>query len=62
MSLKPAETLMFGCVLGNEECCAIRDSWRPNLPVRVLSASEFDVLVSEDIVFVGRLADLAEAK
>ena len=47
---KPDEALMLGCVLGDEECCAIRDSWRLSLPVVVVSSAEFDELVNRNIV------------
>jgi len=45
-SLTPGEDLMFGCLLRDEECCVIRDSWRPSLPTVVLPPYEFDELVT----------------
>lgn len=48
-------TAMLGCVLGDEECCAIRDSWRASIPIVVLSAVEFDALMNgNQVVFTPR--------
>ena len=47
-SLAPGEDVMFGCLVKDEECCAIRDSWRPSLPIVVLRPHEFRELASRD--------------
>ena len=61
-SQQPGEAVVMGCVFGDEECCAIRDSWRASLPIVELAAEDFDGLVIQNqVVFDGRFADLAEA-
>jgi hypothetical protein len=53
---------MIGCVHGDEECCAIRDSWRPSFRVRVMFAIESDRSVdSKQAVFTPANADLENA-
>jgi hypothetical protein len=60
-SLQIDERVMMECVMGSVECCAIRDSWRPFLPIVVLTA-EVDNLTNENRVDPsGSLADLPEA-
>lgn len=48
ISQNPGETFMLGCLLGDEECCVIRDTWRTSLPVLVLPAGQFDNLTSQN--------------
>lgn len=62
MSLTPGEDVMIGCVLGDEECCAIRDSWQPSLPITVIYAVESGRSVNSDpAVFTSAKADLENA-
>jgi hypothetical protein len=63
MSREPDERLMLGCALGNEECCAIRDSWQPALPITMLSPDDYDKLLNTNtVVFHGSLADRKEVR
>jgi hypothetical protein len=43
-SLHPDQSLSFGCASGHPESKAIRDAWKFNFPVTILSASDFDAL------------------
>jgi hypothetical protein len=61
MSLRLDENVMLGCVLGDLKCCAIRDSWRPSLPIAILAHTESDNPANENsMVFASSLANLAE--
>jgi hypothetical protein len=63
MSLQPGEEITFGCVLGDEECCAIRDSWRASIPVVVLSPLDFEELVNRNsMAFTPGVAGLKKGK
>jgi hypothetical protein len=62
-SLAPDESIMLGCVLGDEESCAIRDAWRPTLKIVSWSAARYDCETSADLmVYVSPLAGLARNK
>lgn len=55
LSLRPDELLMFGCVLGDPNAQAIRDSWKFSEPIRVMDSRELDELSERcDTTFSGR--------
>ena len=62
-SLAPDESIMLGCVHGDEECCAIRDAWRPSLEIVSRSSAHFDRGTEENpMLYVPSMVDLAEDK
>lgn len=62
-SLTPGEDLMFGCVLNDEECCAVRDSWRTSFPIVVLNSIEPHELANRNpLVFSRSTAGRVEHK
>jgi hypothetical protein len=44
-SLRPDIHMMQAAVQGQPEACAIRDAWRFNHPVRIVTGEEFEQIV-----------------
>jgi hypothetical protein len=52
-SLKPGIAMMQAAVAGQPEAVAVRDAWRFNHPVRVVSREEFTKMVERNPVVYG---------
>jgi hypothetical protein len=54
-SQKPGPAMMDACIAGNEESIAIRNAWKFNHPITVVSRAEFEAMVERQgsVVFVG---------
>jgi hypothetical protein len=54
-SQRPGPEMMWGCVVGNKEAQAVRDCWRFNHPVTVVSREKFAAMIERQSgqVFIG---------
>lgn len=53
-SQRPGPSMMDGCIVGNTEAIAVRNSWQFSFPVRMVSRVEFEAMVERQgsVVFV----------
>jgi hypothetical protein len=53
-SLRPGLAMMDGCLVGNPEAIAIRDSWAFSFPIRRVEHNEYEIMAERgQVTFCG---------